>query len=63
MNIPALFNDDLHYKAISKRTAAMISRQSDGSTAIKPADDTDLFQKSVRLVAKDGKLYYLRKKN
>ena len=63
MNIPALFNDDLHYKAISKRTAAMISRQSDGSTAIKPADDTDLFQKDVRLVAKDGKLYYLPEKN
>ena len=63
MNIPALFNDDLHYKAISKRTAAMISRQSDGSTAIKPADDTDLFQKDVRLVAKDGKLYYLPEEN
>ena len=63
MNIPALFNDDLHYKAISKRTAAMINRQSDGSTAIKPADDTDLFQKDVRLVAKDGKLYYLPEKN
>ena len=63
MNIPALFNDDLHYKAISKRTAAMISRQSDGSKTIKLADDTNLFQKDVRLVAKNGKLYYLPEEN
>jgi hypothetical protein len=41
----------------------MISRQSDSSTTIKPADDTDLFQKDVRLVAKDGKLYYLPEEN
>lgn len=59
MNIPALFNDDLHYKSISDRTAAMISRQTDGIAEVRPSDDTDLFQEDVRLVAKEGKLYYL----
>ena len=59
MNIPALFNDELHYKSISGRTAEMISRQSFGTAEVKPADDKDLFQEDVRLVAKEGKLYYL----
>jgi hypothetical protein len=63
MNIPALFNDDLHYKEIPKRTATMISRQSNGGTTIKSADYTDLFQKDVRLVAMDKKLYYLPEEN
>lgn len=59
MKVPALFNDDLHYKSISSQTAAMISRQTGGIAEVRPSDDADLFQKDVRLVAKEGKLYYL----
>lgn len=59
MNIPALFNDDLHYRDVSKRTVAMISRQSSGQTAPTIQDAVDLFQEDVRLIAKDGRLYYL----
>ena len=59
MNIPALFDEELHYKSISGRTAEMISRQTFGTADVKPADDKDLFQEDVRLVAKEGKLYYL----
>lgn len=59
MNIPALFNDDLHYRDVSKRTVAMISKQSSGQTAPTIQDTVDLFQEDVRLIAKDGKLYYL----
>lgn len=59
MNIPALLNDGLRYRDVSKRTAAMISRQSSGQTAATIKDTVDLFQEDVRLIAKDGKLYYL----
>ena len=59
MNIPALFNDDLHYKAIPKKIADMIIRHSDCTARLKSFDDNDLFQKDVRLIAKGEKLYYL----
>lgn len=62
MKIPALFNDNLHFKAISKRTVDMISSQSDSYSTKKPSDDTDLFQEDVRLVAKNGRLYYVPQK-
>lgn len=59
MNIPALFNEELHYKSISGRTAEMINRQTYGIAKVRPDDDKDLFQEDVKLVAKEGKLYYL----
>ena len=59
MNIPALFNEELHYKSISEQTAEMINRQTFGTAQVKPADEKDLFQEDVRLVVKEGKLYYL----
>ena len=59
MNIPALFDDDLHYKSISKSTVKMISKQSHENVPRTPESETDLFQEDVRLIAKDGKLYYL----
>lgn len=61
MNIPAIFNDDLHYKDVSKRTVSMISRQSSGQSTVSVDRGTDLFREDVRLIAKDGKLYYLPK--
>ena len=59
MNIPALFNDDLHYKNISGSTVSMISNQSTGETIIAPEDGPDLFREDVQLIAKDGKVFYL----
>lgn len=59
MNIPALFNDDLHYKGVAKRTVSMISKQSSGPQSVMESDAPDLFKEDVRLIAKDGKLYYL----
>ena len=59
MNIPALFDDNLHYKSISKNTVKMISKQSHENTPRTHESETDLFQEDVRLIAKDGKLYYL----
>ncbi|MBR5410524.1 MAG: hypothetical protein IK104_07605 [Clostridia bacterium] len=59
MFIPALFNDDLHYKSISERTAEMITDQTFGTAELSANDNKDLFQEDVRLVAKEGKLYFL----
>ena len=63
MNIPALFNDDLHYRDVSKRTVSMITGQRTGQHTATGHNDTDLFQEDVRLIAKDGKLYYLPEVN
>ena len=63
MNIPALFNDDLHYKDVSKSTVSMISNQSSGKRVLASEDEVDLFREDVRLIAKDGKLYYLPQNN
>ena len=59
MKIPAVFNDDLHYKGISEGTAKMINRQICGSTDTRLSAESDLFQSEVRMIAKDGALYYL----
>jgi len=59
MKIPAIFNNNLNYQAISKRTAKMINQQSHAVAEIKPDTGTDYFQEDVGLVAKDGKFYYL----
>lgn len=58
-NIPALFNEDYHYKRMAKRTTSMISKQSSGNHLSIHQGTLDLFTKDVRLIAKDGKMYYL----
>ncbi len=63
MSIPAMFNDDLHYKDVSQSTVSMISNQSSGKRVLASEDGTDLFREDVRLIAKDGKLYYLPQSN
>ncbi len=59
MGLPALFNDDLNYKGISKNTVHMIDQQSHVNTSIGNNDNSDYFQEDVKLIAKEGKLYYL----
>ena len=59
MSIPALFNDDLHYKNIEQGMANMINRQLEVTGTIEPDDKTDFFKSDTTLIAKEGKLYYL----
>ena len=59
MNVPALFDDNLHYKHISRSVAGMIVQQKSGKVKDVPGQQIDLFQEDVRLIAKDNKLYYL----
>lgn len=59
MNIPAIFNQKLHYRELPERTASMIAKQSAGQQNAALQHETDRFQKDVCLIVKDGKLYYL----
>lgn len=59
MNIPAIFNQKLHYRDLPERTASMIAKQSAGQHNAALQQETDRFQKDVCLIVKDGKLYYL----
>lgn len=59
MTVPALFNEKYHYKAISNQTAEMINNQIGMYPMMNPYENKDLFQEDVRLIAKEGKLYYL----
>ena len=59
MRVPALINDNWNYKSISPQTVAMINKQPHSTVEIQPSDATDLFKEDVRLIAKEGKLYYL----
>ncbi len=59
MTFPALFDDNLHYKSISASTAEMIKKQTGMFEKDRLRENADLFQEDVRLILKEGKLYYL----
>lgn len=57
--IPGLFNDDLNFRSIEKKTASMIAEQSSGHEVLYKADTSELYAEDVQLISKDGKIYYL----
>jgi len=59
MLVPGLFDPNLHYRTISSRIAGMIKEQTDRSVTNNEVHRSDLFREDVRLVSKDGKMYYL----
>lgn len=59
MNIPAVFDDSLHYKTISMTTASIISQQTSKKETVDIDATPDLFQEDVRIIIKEGKYYYL----
>ena len=59
MSVPAVFNEKLKYKGIPEETADLIRQQLNLTSEIVPEEKTELFQKDVQLIAKEGKLYYL----
>lgn len=58
MSIPAIFNSNLHYKAIPNRFAGRIRNQSETPEATDSAKD-DLFHEDTQFIIKDGTIYYL----
>lgn len=59
MGALGLFNDDFNYKKMSQSTIARIEHQAENASTIKGVEGEDLYQEDVRLIAKDGKLFYL----
>lgn len=57
--IPGLFNDDLNFRSIEKKTVSMIAEQSSGYETLHKADTSELYSEDVQLISKDGKIYYL----
>ncbi|SCX09667.1 hypothetical protein SAMN02910339_01379 [Lachnospiraceae bacterium YSD2013] len=58
MGALGLFNDKFNYKKVSQSTIAQIEHQAGKTSTIKAVEEDDLYQEDVRLIAKDGKLYY-----
>lgn len=58
MTVPAIFDGKLRYRQISNRVVASIQEQMHGGLSFSDRK-ADLFQEDVRLVCKDGKLFYL----
>ncbi len=56
--LPGLVNEDLKFKDISERTIQMIEKQTAFTLPKQNSRSFDMFAEDVRLIAKDGKLYY-----
>ncbi len=57
-DIFSLIGKDKQYVSVDKKTVTMIRNQS-GKQMMKDVDKSELYSKDVRLISKDGKVYYL----
>lgn len=57
--IPGLFKNDFNFCSISKESITMIEEQSSSYNPIEQYDYREIFNKDVKVISKDGKLYYL----
>lgn len=58
MKVPALFNGELRYHVMPNQVIKNIREQMKGGLSFSERE-TDLFQEDVRLICKEGKIYYL----
>lgn len=54
-----LINDEFNYITINEATATMIEDQTKSEVNLDKTDIIDLFQQDIKVIAKEGKLYYL----
>ncbi len=57
-DIFSLIGKDKQYVSVEKKTATMIKNQT-GKQMMKDVDKSELYSEDVRLISKDGKVYYL----
>lgn len=57
--IPSWINEDNKYRPIAQSIVKQIQSQTSASNHVKSVDTVDLFQEDVRIIGKEGKLYYL----
>ena len=61
--IPGRFNDEHNFRPIAEKTARMIETQSTVWESVHRVKNDDLYDNDVRLISKDGKIYYLPEQN
>lgn len=59
--IPGLINEENKFCSIPNNTVKKIIAQTNGYTTRQNIDPIDLFQEDVRIIAKEGRIYYLPK--
>jgi len=59
--IPGWINEENKYRSISDKTVKKIVGQTNGYDVPQNIDAVDLFQEDVKIIAKEGKIYYLPK--
>ena len=57
--IPGWINEDNKYRPITQSAVRQIQSQTNAHNNVKSVDTIDLFQEDVRIIGKEGKLYYL----
>lgn len=57
--IPGLFKEDFNFSTISENTKLMIEQQSSEYDLKNKYVKEDIFNKDIKLISKDGKVYYL----
>ncbi|KNZ43459.1 hypothetical protein [Acetobacterium bakii] len=57
--IPGWIDEEHNFRSISEKTVNKIITQTKGYDIPRKADNVDLFQEDVRIIAKEGKIYYL----
>lgn len=60
-SIPGVFKENLNFRPIEKSTAKIIKMQSASNTY--EYDLSDLYADDVRIISKNGKIYYLPNEN
>ena len=57
--IPSWINEDNKFRPIAQSAVKQIQSQTRASNHVRSVDTVDLFQEDVRIIGKEGKLYYL----
>lgn len=57
--LPGLVNENYNFKHVSSKTVSIIANQIAEDENVHKIDKSDLFQQDVKVIAKEGKLYYL----
>lgn len=57
--IPSWINEDNNYRPIAQSAVKQIQSQTSAPNHVKSVDTIDLYQEDVRIIGKEGKLYYL----
>ena len=57
--IPSWINEDNKYRSIAQSAVKRIQSQTSGYSRVESIDTIDLFREDVRIIGKEGRLYYL----